>query len=170
MIRLTLRYLITFTCYGTHLHGDESGTVDRHHNLPGSRVLETNPERATTEAELMDQKPYLLDSTRRSAVLESIREVCLHRRWNLLAAHIRSTHVHAIVEAEAKPEKIMNDLKSYASRKLNRLGCDAPQRKRWTHHGSTRWLFEDENVRQAIRYVVEEQGEPMEVFVAEETV
>jgi len=74
------------------------------------------------------------------------------------------------MEAEAKPEKIMNDFKSYASRNLNRLGCDAPQRKRWTHHGSTRWLFEDENVRHAIKYVVEEQGEPMEVFVAEEII
>jgi REP element-mobilizing transposase RayT len=169
LIRLTLRYLITFVCYGTHLHGD-SGTVDRRHNLPGSRVLETNLERAETEAELMDQKPYVLDSIRRTAVLESMREVCLHRGWSLLAAHVRSTHVHVIVEADAKPEKIMNDFKSYASRSLNRLGCDTPNRKRWAHHGSTRWLFEDENVRQAIRYVVEEQGEPMAVFVTEEII
>jgi REP element-mobilizing transposase RayT len=166
LIRLSLRYLITFVCYGTHLHGD-TGTVDRRHNLHGSRVLEPNPERATTEAELMDQKPYLLDSVRRSAVLDSIREVCLYRGWNLLAAHVRTTHVHAIVEADVKPEKIMNDFKSYASRKLNHLKCDKPNRKRWAHHGSTRWLFDDQNVRQAIRYVVEEQGEPMAVFVAE---
>ena len=165
-----MRYLITFTCYGTHLHGDESGTVDRRHNLPGSRVLETNPERAATEGELMDQKPYSLDSVRRAAVLESVREVCLYRGWNLLAAHIRTTHVHVIVEAEVPPEKVMNDFKSYASRRLNRLGCDVSQRKRWAHHGSTRWLFEDENVRKAIKYVVEEQGEPMEVFVTEETI
>jgi REP element-mobilizing transposase RayT len=170
LIRLTLRYLITFTCYGTHLHGDESGTVDRRHNLPGSRLLETGPKRAATEGELMDQKPYLLDPVRRSAVLESLREVCLHRGWTLLAAHVRTTHLHAIVEAEVPPEKIMNDFKSYASRKLNQLECDTPHRKRWAHHGSTRWLFEDENVRQAIKYVVEEQGEPMAVFVTEEIV
>ena len=166
MLRLSLRYLITFVCYGTHLHGD-SGTVDRRHNLPGTRVLETDPERAATEGELMDQMPYLLDSVRRIAVLEAVREVCSHRGWNLLAAHVRTTHVHAIVEAEVKPEKIMKDFKSYASRKLNRLKCDTPNRKRWAHHGSTRWLFQDENVRQAIRYVVDEQGEPMEVFVTE---
>ena len=132
--------------------------------------METNPERAATEAELMDQEPYLLDSKRRAAVLESIREVCLHREWTLLAAHVRTTHVHAIVEAQSKPEKIMNDFKSYASRKLNRLECDTQSRKRWAHHGSTRWLFEDENVRQAIKYVVEEQGEPMAVFVTEEVI
>ena len=141
--------------------------MDRRHNLPGSRLLETNPERAATEGEHMDQKPYLLDPIRRVAVLECMQEVCLHRGWTLLAAHVRTNHVHAIVEAEAKPEKIMNDFKSYASRRLNRMQCDAPSRKRWTHHGSTQWLFEDENVRRAIRYVVEEQGEPMEVFVTE---
>ena len=118
----------------------------------------------------MDQKPYLLDSIRRPAVLESMREVCLHRGWTLLAAYVRTTHVHAIVEAEAKPEKIMNDFKSYASRKLNRLRCDAPGRKRWAHHGSTRWLFEDEEVRRAIKYVVDEQADPMAVFVTEEII
>jgi REP element-mobilizing transposase RayT len=142
--------------------------VDRRHNLPGSRLLETNPERATTEGELMDQEPYLLDPIRRTAVLESVQEVCRYRRWNLLAAHVRTTHVHVIVEAEAQPEKIMNDFKSYASRKLNHLKCDTPNRKRWAHHGSTQWLFEDEIVRQAIRYVVDEQGEPMAVFVTTE--
>src|SRR5260370_33311562 len=115
----------------------------------------------------MDQKPYFLDPLRRAAVIESIREVCLHRGWTLLAAHVRTTHVHLIVEAHAKPEKIMNDFKSYASRKLNHLKCDTPNRKRWAHHGSTRWLFQDKNVRQAIRYVVDEQGELMRVLVTE---
>jgi REP element-mobilizing transposase RayT len=116
----------------------------------------------------MDQKPYLLDAVRRVAILAALREVCVFRSWGLLAAHVRTTHVHAIVEAAAQPEKVMSDFKSYASRRLNRLACDAPHRKRWARHGSTVWLFEDENVGQAIRYVVEEQGEPMTVFVVED--
>ena len=110
----------------------------------------------------MNDAPYTLDANRRKIVLESLREVCSHRRWDLLAAHVRSNHVHLVIEAEARPEKIMGDLKAYASRALNRLeGLD---RSRWARHGSTRWLKQDENVRQAIRYVVEEQGEPMALF------
>jgi hypothetical protein len=35
---------------------------------------------------------------------------------------------------------------------------------RWARHGSTRWLWKDEDVRQALRYVIEEQGEPMALF------
>jgi hypothetical protein len=58
----------------------------------------------------------------------------------------------------------MNDFKSYASRGLNRAGFGEPNRKRWAHHGSTRWLWKDDDVREAIRYVIEEQGEPMAIF------
>jgi len=35
-----MRYFITFSCYGTHLYGDESGSVDRQHNVPGSRLMD----------------------------------------------------------------------------------------------------------------------------------
>ena len=62
----------------------------------------------------------------------------------------------------------MNEFKSYASRELNRLTRDVPERKRWARHGSTRWLWKDEDVRQALRYVIDEQGEPMALFIAEE--
>jgi hypothetical protein len=64
-----------------------------------------------------------------------------------------------------RPVCIMNNFKSYASRKLNSQGLDGPDRKRWARHGSRLW--KDEDVFDAIRYVVEEQGEPMAVFVAE---
>jgi len=162
-----MRYFITFSCYGCHLHGDESGSVDPRHNLPGSRLLEAHPQRAAAERQLMDQAPYFLDQVSRQTVLETLGNVCLHRGWNLLAAHIRTNHVHVIVEADVRPEKVMNDFKSYASRSLNRLKSDESDRKRWARHGSTRWLWTDEDVKQAIQYVVEEQGEPMAVFEAD---
>ena len=131
-------------------------------------MLQSDPGRATAELQKMDQTPYLLDEYSRGAVLEALREVCLHRNWTLLAAHVRTTHVHTIVGAEVRPEKVMNDFKSYASRSLNRLGRDDSDRRRWARHGSTRWLWKDQDVWDAVRYVVEEQGERMAVFVADE--
>jgi len=162
-----MRYFITFACYGAHLHGDESGSVDRQHHVFGSRFVEANPERVAVKRQQMDQTPYCLDRDRRAAVLGALREVCSHRNWNLWAAHVRTNHVHAVVEADVRPEMVMNTFKSYASRGLNRLGSDEPDRKRWARHGSTRWLWKDEDVREAIRYVVEGQGEAMEVYVGE---
>ena len=43
-------YLITFACYGCHLHGDESGSVDREHNLPGSRLVTGDPSESLRSA------------------------------------------------------------------------------------------------------------------------
>ena len=67
----------------------------------------------------MDQSPYSMDSKRREAVQGSLLDHRSHRNWSVLAAHVRSTHVHIVVESEAPPERIMNALKSYASRCLN---------------------------------------------------
>jgi REP element-mobilizing transposase RayT len=161
-----MRYLITFACYGCHLHGDESGSVDRRHNLVGSRPVEAHPSRAAGERQRMAQAPYQLDRDEQSITLEAIREVSAHRGWHLLAVHVRTSHVHTVVEADVRPEKVLNDFKAYASRALNRLGRDAPDRRRWARHGSTRWLRKDDDVRHAVKYVVEEQGERLALFVS----
>ncbi len=159
-------FLITFVCYGRHLHGSELGSVDRRHNILGSPLLEVDSTRAEAERERMDQAAYSLDQIRRTAVLEAIQDVCTHRDWGLLAAHVRSSHVHTVVAAEVPPERVMSAFKTYASRRLNRMGLDEPNRKRWARHGSTRWLKKPENVSAAIQYVIAEQGDAMSVFQA----
>jgi len=112
----------------------------------------------------MDQAPYTLDQTSRDVVLEAIQEVCGQRGSSLLAAHVRSTHVHSVVQAEVPPERVVNDFKAYASRRLNRMRLDEPDRKRWARHGSTRFLWKAEYVLAAIQYVVDEQRDVMSVF------
>src|ERR1700722_4168040 len=79
-------------------------------------------------------------ATRRDAVLASVLERCSNAGWTLLGAHVRTNHVRLVIQADARPERVMNDLKSYASRRLNELGWDEPGRKRWARHGSTRRL------------------------------
>jgi REP element-mobilizing transposase RayT len=161
---IPLAYLITFTCYGTHLHSDGTGSVDRDHNLPGTPYLPPNNRRLAAELERMSQPPYHMDEYRRMLVLDAIREVCANRGWSLLAAHVRRQHVHVTVHAMDRPERVMNDFKAYASRRLNNAGLDTRKRRRWTHHGSTRYLWKPEHVEAAIHYVVHEQGEPMAVY------
>jgi REP element-mobilizing transposase RayT len=161
-------YLTTFSCYGRHLHGAESGSVDRKHNVPGTPILERDSSRMSAERECMDQPPYDLDQLRRDAVLEAMQEVCAHRGWSLLAAHVRTSHVHAVVEAEIPPERIMGDFKVYASRRLNLMGVDDAHRRRWARHGSTRWLWEPRHVSAAIQYVFAEQGNAMSAFESHE--
>ena len=105
-----------------------------------------------------------MDRSRREAELAALLARGIDRQWRLLAAHVRTNHVHLVLEADARPERIMNELKSYASRRLNGLGLVEVHRTRWARHGSTRWLWKPQSVSAAIRYVVDEQGEPMAVF------
>jgi REP element-mobilizing transposase RayT len=159
-----MAYFITFSCYGTWLHGDEAGSVDRDHNLPGTPLLAADPSRVAAERRRMTQPAYALDAPRRRVVLQTLEEVCQQRGWDLLAAHVRARHVHVVVQAPTAPERVMNDFKSYASRNLNRNGFDTPDRKRWARHGSTRYLWDEKSVQNAVHYVLYEQGEPMEVY------
>jgi hypothetical protein len=60
---IPLAYFITFTCYGTWLHGDERGSVDDEHNTPGTPVLDPDPERRGRERDDLPGRP--ITSTRR---------------------------------------------------------------------------------------------------------
>lgn len=75
-----MRYFITFTCYGAHLHGDEIGSVERNHNVFGNRWAE--PNRAGAEGQTRaNQAPCFLEKGRRAAVMAALRRGCSHRGW-----------------------------------------------------------------------------------------
>ena len=156
-------YFLTFACYGNRLHGHEAGSVDRHHNACGARLLEAGPLREAYERRRMVEGVATLDSPARKVVLEAIQEVCRHEGWDLYALHVRQTHVHLVLwPASKRPEYVLGKLKSYASRKLNqRFGHHS---KQWARHGSTRWLWSPLEVDAAIDYVLRRQGRPMELY------
>jgi hypothetical protein len=57
---------------------------------------------------------------------------------------------------------MMNDFKAYASRALNESRLDSPDCKRWTRHGSTRYINDEAYLAAATNYVLYQQGDPME--------
>jgi len=155
-------YFITFTTYGAWLHGTDRHSVDRNQNLPGTEHLVGNEDREKREFAAMKQPPVTLDEPQRTAIQNTIREVCRHRGWALWASHVRTTHVHVVVSADATPEKVMNDFKAYATRRLRENKLAGAEQKVWTHHGSTRYLNNSESVDAACRYVIDEQGAVLE--------
>ena len=74
-------YLITFSCYGQRLHGDEAGSVDRNHNQPGSLGTPADHRREMAEKSRMTDPRYVLDDRARPAVLKSIQRVCEYRGY-----------------------------------------------------------------------------------------
>ncbi|MGI8783339.1 MAG: transposase [Acidobacteriota bacterium] len=159
-----LAYFITFSCYGSRLHGDARGSIDRDHSGYGTPFLPASGIRSGSERERMQQSDYRLDPVRRELVLKGIQEACRRRNWTLLAVHVRTQHVHCVVTSADEPEHVMTALKAYASRFLNGSGLEPQGLRRWSRHGSTVYLWTPAQVDNAIRYVIHEQGEPMVVF------
>jgi REP element-mobilizing transposase RayT len=163
---MALAYFITFTTYGTWLHGTDKGmgSVDDEHNQFGTPFIAPDIDRFSAALDAMKQPPYTLDASRRDIVRDAIVGLAAEKQWRLWALHVRSNHVHVVVTADRDPGRLMSDMKARASRDLNRLESDQAERMRWTRHGSTRHLFEWSAVEEKVRYTLDEQGERMAYF------
>ena len=118
-----LAYLITFRCYGTWLHGDERGSVDRNHRAYATPMLPPGAVRATRDRRLMKQLPVTLDEKRRKAVEFGIRDVCSRRKWSLWTLNVRTNHVHAVTSPSDKASMILAALKAGATKAMRETGC-----------------------------------------------
>jgi len=153
-----LGYLITFRCYGTWLHGEERGSVNRrHYNRYGTPDMPQNRKILKDEKISLKHPKFFLNRRQRALVTTAIREVCDHRRYKLYAVNARTNHVHSVVGAGYKPEKLMNSFKSYATRKLREAKLISDDVKPWARHGSTPYLWTDEELCRAIDYVINGQ-------------
>jgi REP element-mobilizing transposase RayT len=161
-----LAYFITFTTYGTWLRGRAPGSVDREHNIPGTPFLPPDQELEREMLSAMRQEPYILDASRRRIVLRTIKEVASYRKWKLWAAHVRTNHVHLVITAACKPEKVMADMKAWCSRRLREAFNESSDRDRWTQHGSTRYLNDEKSLSAAVTYVIDFQGDPMDLHAS----
>ena len=159
-------FLITWTCYGTWLHGDHRGSVDDEHNLYGSPMIAGSPRRVAGVGQQLRSAPFLLTENARDLVLHTIREHSKRRGWELLAVNVRSNHVHVVVRfAGVAPEMMMGQWKLWSSRRLRESGLAQRGQQVWTRHGSTRYLWKEHELEPAVRYVVE--GQDSERFESE---
>jgi REP element-mobilizing transposase RayT len=158
-----LAYLLTWTCKGARLHGDERGSVDRDHNGYGTPTLTPNSRWVAAAAQRMKCQPTQLAGAGRDIVTATLHEVAAHRGWEILAAAVRSNHVHVVVVARGrKPEPVMTDLKAWSTRRLRERGQVAAADAVWARHGSTRYLWNEQQVAAAVEYVREAQDLPRE--------
>ena len=158
-----LAYLITFRCYGTWLHGDERGSMDRRKDhLMGGDVIQPNKRRRECESRLCKHPPVSLDQRCRRIVDQTIKKTCDRRGWFLQALNVQSDHVHLVVTADRNPEVVMNSLKACSTRRLRLAGLVSPKTKPWSRHGSTHWLWTENEVLEACLYVDQGQAEPPE--------
>jgi len=109
-------YLITFNTYGTWLHGDERGSVDRHgNNIPGTSVIPPNQKLLKLKKTKLKQPPVTLTDAQRKSIKVTIQEVIKHNNWKLHALNALTEHIHIVLTAPKPPDPIMNSLKSWCT-------------------------------------------------------
>jgi REP element-mobilizing transposase RayT len=156
-----LGYLITFRCYGTWLHGDQRGSMDRKHNRYGTPRIATNFRLEQSDSEQRQHAPITLNAAQRDVVKNAVREVCEYRKYLLRAVNVRTNHAHTVVTAMQKPEPILDAFKSYATRALRKAGLLSTTVRPWARHGSTIYLWKERDVAKAIEYVMLGQGDEL---------
>jgi len=160
-----LAYLITIRTYGTWLHGDGRGSMDRReYNIFGAATIAPSERAQERDRKLMKSMPYEMDARARSAVNTAIRGVCAHRAYSLFAANVRTTHAHIVASASDRPELMMNSFKAYSTRELRKMGLIDHGQKVWARHGSTRYLWTERHVGAAVEYVLYHQGGDLPAF------
>ena len=154
-----IAYFITFRTYGTWLHGDERGSMDRHHNIYGTPLLDAHAGRQRSARLRLVHPPVTLSKSARDAVSMVIRQVCDHHDWTLHSSNVRSNHVHVVVSAPRTPEQVMLAFKSWCTRRLRQLGLAQKDATVWSRHGSTKYIWKPNQLTEACRYVVEAQDD-----------
>ena len=158
--------LLTFTTYGTHLHGADTSSVSRHHRNWGSPTLPPNVSWQDQARQLMAEPEFILNPQDRNLVLHSIMATCADRGWHLFCLHIRTNHVHAILQTDVPIDRALIYLKARATLVLKAY---YPDRQRfWTKHGSTRYLWDRASLAAAWDYVMNQQGAPMASWSADQ--
>jgi hypothetical protein len=154
-----IAYFLTFTTYGTWLHGDERGSVDDRHHVYGLAKATPNRDKYKRNFEKLKWPPFTLDAKARGIVELTIEQVAKHRKWNLKAVNVRTNHVHVVVEAGYSADKTLSDFKAWCTRRLREAGCvEPPEREVWTEGGSTRLVFDGQGLAAVIQYTKFGQG------------
>lgn len=160
-----LAYLLTFRTYGTWLHGDEKHSVDRHgRNIYGTPDLAPHRNLHAAMKSELKQPVITLTAIQRTVVETAIEELCAQRNYQLRAINVRSNHVHAVVSVQAKPERIVDAFKAFATKKLRAENLVSKEWQIWSRGRSRRYLWKPRHVALAIEYVLYGQGDlPFEI-------
>jgi len=161
-------WLLTSTTYGNWLPGDSRGFVSNvrvddgaevRHNIPGTPYDADMPELQEHVRSKMKSDPVRFHADHAVQLLEQFQETAKHRIWRLFAVAIMANHIHVVigVPGDPEPERLLKDLKSYGSRRLNRKWGKPGSETWWTESGSKRKLPDDQAILAAIQYVVDQE-------------
>src|SRR6266536_4248746 len=122
-----LAYLITFRCYGTWLHGDERGSVNRRNrNIFGQPGLPASKKLVELEKADLKSPAVTLDEPERRIVEKAIREVCRHRAYTLFAIISSFKSIRSVIVCQTSSRSVRaraSNTSSLGLKTLTRTVC-----------------------------------------------
>lgn len=179
-----LCWLLTNTTYGTWLPGDERGSVtsvrDRRpgdpatrsrieHDRPGEPWEKSLPGLRRSAQKVMKGAPIYLALPQAETLLAQLLETAHHRGWVMLAASVMRNHYHVVIGAteDWRADRILADLKAYATWKLSEAYGSPASETWWTDKGSKRQLCDERAIAGGVNYVLLKQPHPLLVWSRE---
>jgi len=97
---------ITWGTYGTRLHGDPRGTVDREHNERGAPALGFDEDRWEHAKGNLKFPPVELTHEQRNFIEETIPIICVRGHWEHITSAARLDHVHTVLQSPFNPKTV----------------------------------------------------------------
>jgi REP element-mobilizing transposase RayT len=163
MRQFPLAYHITFGTYGTRLHGDERGTIDRSMNKPGDPIIGKCEEWEQMERARLNFQPRLFNNEQMILVESLIPRVGERGGWHLHEWAAGPNHVHNVLSANVEGDAVRKWLKRWLGQELAKLIPLQPRETFWAECGSVKWIWTDEYLRSATDYVRKQRASPRSI-------
>ena len=148
-----LGYFLSWGTYGTRLHGDPRGTVDRTNTTHRDPVLGPDEERWEHERGQMKFPPVILTREKRLFAEELIPTICERGLWTYHTCAVAPDHVHVILTSEHEPKTIRRILKRWLGQSMSERWPPAEGATWWAECGSIKWLIDVSYFENATDYV-----------------
>ncbi len=148
-----LAYHITVGTYGTRLHGDDRGTVDRAMNQPGDPIIGRVEQWQRMERANLRFPPRLFAPEQMRLVESQVPAICARGGWTLQAHATAPDHTHTILTGSADGTLIRKLFKRWLGQALADHVPLQPDETFWAECGSVKWVWTDDYLIAVKAYV-----------------
>jgi hypothetical protein len=155
-----LAFHITFGTYGTRLHRDPRGTVDRKHNVYGEPIVGADADWEREETASLKFPPVKLDDAQRLFVEHTIPSICERGGWKLQICAAREDHVHNVFTTCSEGQTVRRLLKRWLSEAMSERWPLALGQVWWAECGSVKWAWTQDYYERAYDYIRRQRTTP----------
>ncbi len=157
---LPLAYHITFETYGTRLHGDPKGTVDRSMNRYGDPIIGSDHKRWIREIELLKFPSVNFDLSHRQYAESLIPSICQTGGWIYHIAAVGVDHIPVLLTADAEGTVVRKWFKRWLGEELSEKWPLSTGQTFWSEGGSVKWVWNEDYFHAIHRYILHQRTTP----------